>query len=432
VASSLAAELLSETAENQIALRDGRRYIARLARLEPRPSLAGAEIEIRPDATYLITGGLGGLGLSLARWLGEHGARSLALVSRGGRTRCSDQQIQALAELESLGVRVSVIAADIADETQVRCALRQLADEGLPVVRGVIHAAGVLEQRSVVDLEPRSIDAALRAKVHGAALLDRMFPDVDLFVLFSSASALLSSPRLAAYAAANAYLDGLAHTRRSQGKHALSIDWGVWSETGMATRFESGDVAALAERGMGALTTQQALSAFERLLRLDAAQVAVLPVDWKRWQQLYPALVSAPLLTRVVERNTKVAETGPARRGAAIRAAQGAERAALVEEYLADMAAHVLGFPATDLDRDQPLSSLGLDSLMAVELKNAIETELGVVVPMVSFLEDRTTVELGLQVLELLEQAAPDVAALSEAEVDRLLKQLLAGEAAPS
>jgi acyl carrier protein len=261
-------------------------------------------------------------------------------------------------------------------------------------------------------------------------------PDLDFFVLFSSASALLGPPRLAAYAAANSYMDALAHARRGTGQHALSINWGAWSEVGMAARFERGDVAAHAERGMGTLSTNEALAAFEHVLGLDTAQVAVLPVDWKRWQQLYPALVEVPLFTRFVERDSHAEGSVVANRGRAIHAARGGERAALVEEYLAAMAAHVLGFPAADLDRDQPLSSFGLDSLMAVELKNGIETELGVVVPMVSFLEGRTTVELGAQVVSLLEQAAtedivaPDVDALSEAEVDRLLEQLLAGEAA--
>jgi acyl transferase domain-containing protein/acyl carrier protein len=436
VASSLAAELLSETGENQIALRGERRYVARLARLEAGTSTPGTDVEVRPDATYLITGGLGGLGLSLARWLAERGARNLALVSRGGRARCSDHQTRALAELESLGVRVSVIAADVADETQMRAALRQTVAEGLPAVRGLIHAAGVVEQLSLLDLAPGSIDAALRAKVYGSALLDRLMPDLDFFVLFSSASALLGPPRLAAYAAANSYMDALAHARRGTGQHALSINWGAWSEVGMAARFERGDVAAHAERGMGTLSTNEALAAFEHVLGLDTAQVAVLPVDWKRWQQLYPALVEVPLFTRFVERDSHAEGSVVANRGRAIHAARGGERAALVEEYLAAMAAHVLGFPAADLDRDQPLSSFGLDSLMAVELKNGIETELGVVVPMVSFLEGRTTVELGAQVVSLLEQAAtedivaPDVDALSEAEVDRLLEQLLAGEAA--
>jgi myxalamid-type polyketide synthase MxaE and MxaD len=428
---ALAEELAHGDGEDQIAWRGGRRFVARLTRLQVP---AGERVELRGDATTLITGGLGGLGLEVAQFLASRGARHLALLGRRGRDGATDAQRAALAALEASGVQVSVLAADVADEAHLRAALADLIAAGAPPVRGVVHAAGVLEHQALLDATPADVRAAMRAKVEGGALLDRLLPDLDFFVLFSSASALLSSPRLASYAAANAYLDALAHARRGAGKPALSIDWGVWSEAGMAMRFERRDVATLGDRGMGTLTNRQALAAFERLLGSDLPQAAVLPVDWQRWQQLYPAFVAAPLLTRIVQplaTGAAMREAGPS--GAAILAARGQERAELLEQYIVAQAARVLGLDSDTLDRDQPLGNFGLDSLMAVELKNAIETDLTVVVPMVRFLEGPTSRELSTFVLGLLDQAevAPDantanVEDMSEAEVDRMLRELLA------
>jgi NAD(P)-dependent dehydrogenase (short-subunit alcohol dehydrogenase family) len=357
------------------------------------------------------------------------------LLGRTAATQRTADQTLALEALAASGARVYVRSADVADADQLRAALADVAADGCPSIRGVVHAAGVLQHRALLEATIDDLRSATRAKVLGAWQLHQHLPRLDFFVLFSSASALLSSPRLAGYAAANAYLDALAHARRRAGQSALSINWGVWAETGMATRFASDDVNTIAERGMGTLTTARALGAFDMLLASNLTQAAVLPVDWRRWQTLYPALVRAPLLEHLVDATAVNRQTGPGLSAARVLTATGAERDALVAQYVIEQAARVLGLESEALDPRQPIASYGLDSLMAIELKNCIETDLAVVVPMVRFLDGPTSLELAEHVAGLLSTPPSppndtlvdvvDIEALSEAEVDRMLESLL-------
>jgi NAD(P)-dependent dehydrogenase (short-subunit alcohol dehydrogenase family) len=374
-----------------------------------------AAIEVHADAGYLITGGLGGLGLQVAHWLAARGARHLILLGRSGLppragwaqigtdTRVA-QQVDSVQRLEALGVHVYLPAADVGEEAQVRAALVEAQREGCPPIRGVIHAAGVLDHRSVLDQTFADLRTMFGPKIRGAWALHRVVRDepIDCFVTFSSASAVLSSPRLSGYAAANAFLDSLAHYRRHQGQPALSVNWGVWSDVGMVSRFDSDDVAMIALRGMGTITPAQGLEALGRLMAQDAPQIAVLPVDWQRWQQSYPALVSAPFLAHVVQPGTTALATDEATlTREELLESEPENRRTRLEAYLASRAGRVLGLGG-GLDSRQPLSEFGFDSLMAVELKNRLELDLGIIVPMVRFLEGPSIVDLTSEALNEL------------------------------
>jgi amino acid adenylation domain-containing protein len=418
-------EMLHPDGEDQVALRGGQRYAARLARASTAPERATALV---PDGAYVLTGGLGGLGLVVAGWMVERGARQLVLL---GRTKLPDRSawetipvdsplgatIAAIRALEARGATVHTPAADVSDEPRLRAVLRELRAAGLPPVRGAVHAAGVAELRPLEELDGASLGATLRPKVLGAATLARVLEDepLDLFVLFSSMSSVLSSPLLGAYAAANAFLDALAHRRRAQGLPALSIGWGFWEEVGMGVRFGKQAGRSGPAQGMGSFSPAQGLAALERLLAGAPAHVGVMPVDWRRWEEHHPSAARLPVLADVMggvaapgvgERRTKGLDPE------ALLAAPEAERAALVEGYLRRRVARVLRLAEARVDPEKPLHRLGLDSLMAVELKNGIEADLGVTVPMVRFLQGPSVSQLAVQLLGLVaERGQPGAAA---------------------
>ena len=351
------------------------RHIGKIAiRQEPEERGSSAPSLIRPDASYLVTGGLGGLGLVLARHLVEGGARHLVLM---GRTAPSPSAAQLVADLERSGARVVVVGGDVSREEDVARAFSKLAE--LPPLRGVIHAAGVLHDGVLQRLDwPRFTDV-FSPKVEGAWQLARRTRGVplDFFVLFSSMSSLLGSAGQANHAAANAFLDTLAHDLRAQGVRAVSINWGVWSEVGAAAERNVG--ARIVQQGVGTIPPVAGCLVFDEVLRRDRPQVAVLPVQWSVFRQQYRAgRVPTFLTDMVVAASPLSAVEG---RSEALPALVGNLTDARPEQRQAQLIAHlhahvvrVLGFePGETVDPSKPLSELGLDSLMAVELRNRLQ-----------------------------------------------------------
>ena len=403
--------------EDQIAFRQGRRYAGRLVRRR-RSAIQGPPLSWRTDGSYLITGGLGDLGLSVARWMVEQGARRLILLGRTKlppRTRWSSaeagsrlaHQISAIREMEALGASVHLASVDVADEGQLRAFLDEFRAEGWPPIRGTVHAAGVLQDGLLAQLDAAALNSVLRPKMMGGWLLHRLLEDapLDFFVLFSSAGSLLGQPGQGNYAAANAFLDALAHHRRAQGQPALSINWGAWSELGFANTAGGRLLAArLAVLGITSIAPARALEVLDRLLRQISTQVAAVPVDWRRYRQFYPAGSESPLLSELArEEADNPSQAGhPGSKRSALLAAEPAERDQLLRSYLTEQVARVLGLSASKLDVQQPLSNLGLDSLMAVELKNRIAVDLGVNLPLVKFLSGPSIEQAAKELLHLL------------------------------
>ena len=341
-------------------------------------------------------------------------------------------------------------AVDVADEGQLRAFLDEFRAEGWPPIRGVVHAAGVLHDGLLTQLDTAALNAVLRPKMVGAWLLHRLLEDapLDFFVFFSSAASLLGQPGQGNYAAANAFLDALAHHRRAQGQPALSINWGTWAELGFADTTGGRRLAKhLALVGIRSLAPELALKVLERLLRLGSTQVAVVPVNWAQYLQFHPAGTDPPLLSQLARAEAAIpSQAGhPGAQRDTLLAARPMERQRLLQSYLSEQVARVLGLPASQLDVQQPLSNLGLDSLMAVALKNRIAVDLGVNVPMVKFLQGFSVAEAATQVLEQLtaEAAAPstpvaginaplpeDLDQLSDEQVHSLLTEMLAIEEA--
>jgi acyl transferase domain-containing protein/NADPH:quinone reductase-like Zn-dependent oxidoreductase len=417
------------------------RHIGKLVLRPPRPAEAPA---LRPDASYLVTGGLGGLGLKTAEWLVDKGARSLVLMGRHG---ASGPAATAVAALEAKGARVRVAAADVADRAALRGVLQDI-DAHLPPLRGVLHCAGVLEDGIVAEQDWGRFARVMAPKVSGAWNLhsETAQRPIDLFVLFSSASALLGSPGQSNYAAANAYLDALAWRRRAEGLPALSVDWGPWAEVGMAAAQAGRDQSRRLARGIRPTSAMEGVRALESLLREDATQAAVMAVDWAMLLAAGPA----PKLLSTLLESTRRARRSPGASSAAmmpnqpaapprdarvaILAAAPAERGRLIEAHLAEQVWRVMQVPAARVDSTQPLKEFGLDSLMAVEIRNRVQATLGVSLPLVSILEGQSVARLAATVGTLLDQdaakapaAAPAEGSAPEAEAveaSRLLQQL--------
>ncbi len=410
-------EISSPDGEDQIAFRQGRRYVARLVR-KRESAVERHPLAWPTDGSYLITGGLGDLGLVVARWMVGQGARRLILL---GRTKLPPRsswgvaetgsrlahQIGAIRELEALGASVHLASVDVADEAELSGFLKEFGAEGWPPIRGVVHAAGVLQDGLLSQLDQAALNTVLRPKVMGGWLLHRLLEDapLDFFVLFSSAGSLLGQPGQGNYAAANAFLDALAHHRKAQGRPALSVNWGAWADLGFAHTAGGKRLAArLALVGVRSMAPRQALEVLERMLRQDVAQVAAVPVDWKQYRQFYSAGSESPLLSQLASEGSEVAlqASRPGEKRAALLAAQPAARHQILRFYLSEQVARVLGLSVSRLDVEQPLSNLGLDSLMAVELKNRIAVDLGVNVPMVKFLQGPSVAQAATQILDQL------------------------------
>ena len=424
-------EISNADGEDQLAFRQGRRYVGRLVR--QRPSVTPVpSLRWRPDGSYLISGGLGDLGLLVARWMVEQGARRLILL---GRTRLPSRsnwnsietgsrlarQITAIRELESLGASVHLAPVDVAEAGELSAFLDAFRAEGWPPIRGVVHAAGVLQDGLLVQLNAAALTTVLRPKVMGGWLLHRLLRDdpLDFFVLFSSAGSVLGQPGQGNYAAANAFLDALSHHRQAQGQPALSVNWGAWADEGFADSVGGKRLAArLALLGISSIAPGQALAVLGRLLGQSAAQVVAVPVNWKQYREFYPAGNASPLLSELAREEAEVPRPAgrTSERRDALLAAEPAERRQLLQSYLSEQVARVLGLSRSKLDVQQPLSQLGLDSLMAVELKNRIAVDLKVNVPVVKFLQGFSVDQAVAQVLDqLATEAANPTTALAPA-----------------
>ncbi|WP_322768339.1 type I polyketide synthase, partial [Frankia sp. Cr1] len=390
----IADELRAGDAETQVAVRDGARHVARLVRrASPRTVPADA---VRSDATYLVTGGLGALGLLVARWLVEHGARHLVLVGRRGAGNDAERELRALRDA---GAEIRVARADVSDEPALARVLADAATS-MPPVRGVVQAAGVLDDATLGTLDPARLLAVLEPKVAGSWNLHNLTAGLplDFFVMFSSLAGVLGSPGQGNYAAANAFLDALASLRASQGRPAVSIAWGSWADTGLSVRSEG--VGRFVERaGVKGIAPSSGVGWLGPLLGIETAQVAVALVDWQRWAAAAPP---SPLVSELV------AGAGPApeassRRGALtvdeLFAADPADRQELLGSYLHGAIARALEMKPEQLDADQPLTEVGLDSLVAVGMKSQVEVELGLSLPLTAALEGASVRQLAAQML---------------------------------
>jgi len=417
-AALLLPDLLHTGDEDEIAWRNGERYVSRLS-----PNLPQVKpIALAADGLYLITGGLSGLGWLVAGWLIQNGARQLALLGR--RPPTPDVSAQ-LAAWRGQGIIVHTFQADVSNFTELKTAFTTLPTP----VRGIIHAAGQLDDGIVLQQTWERFERVLAAKVAGAWNLHTLTDKtpLDFFVLFSSTTSFLGNAGQANHAAANAFLDALAHYRRGRDLPALSINWGAWAEVGAAARVNLDKQ----KWGVDLISPEMGLRALGAVLNSDLAQCAIVPLDAARLTQMVksPRLreLAPAALTAVPEGNMLLAwqsELNPKK-----------QRALLLEAVQAQ-AATVLGWDTPSaLDMNLGFFDLGLDSLTAIEFRNKLQKRLGLALPATLAFDSpsvNAVVEFILRAhaptpeAAPVEKTAPDLSALSEEELARKLDEELA------
>jgi acyl transferase domain-containing protein/NAD(P)-dependent dehydrogenase (short-subunit alcohol dehydrogenase family) len=396
-------------------------HIGKVVILAARDDAADRGFALREDGTYLVTGGLGGLGLKVARWLADRGARHLVLV---GRSEASEEARSQIEDLERARVQVVVRRCDVGQREQVASLLSGIRGE-LPPLRGIFHLAGVLDDGVLREQTRERFDRVMAAKVLGAWHLHELTRDdpLELFVLFSSAAALLGSPGQGNYAAANAFLDALAHQRRWEKRPALSVNWGAWAEVGMAARLSDAEGRRLSAAGMGSIEPLRGLLVLEHLLAEDRVQTGVLPIHWSKFFERIPPGSEPPWLTEIAREARAAAPSGnePSQLLEELKDVTPAERLPLAVTHLQKQAARVLAIDDGNLpDPRRLLNELGFDSLTGVEFANRVGRSIGQPVnPALLF--DYPTLErlagyVVRDVFHLESDASPDAAPDAEPE----------------
>jgi len=371
--------------------------------------------------TYLITGGLGGLGLLTADWLAEREVCHLVLLSRRSPVDISPETQSQIQALEAKGARVTVVQADVAQRDQLEAAIASLATP----LRGVIHTAGVLDDGVLQQLTWERLESVLAPKVYGAWHLHQLTQDrpLEFFVLFSSAASLLGSPGQGSHVAANAFLDALAHHRQALGLPGLSINWGAWSGVGAAAQRQVDQQMQV--RGVDAIAPDQGLHILSQLLaHPNEAQVGVIPI---RWPQFLGQGWTDAFFERFQSSASAVSGTADSSAGwqARLRTLPERQRLNFLTTALQQEVARVLGRSVNQLpDPQLGFFDMGMDSLMAVELKNRLDTQLGTTVSSTVIFEHPTIAALAKHLAaEVLQSPPPEPASFPDLAADQEIHQ---------
>ncbi|MRH92287.1 SDR family NAD(P)-dependent oxidoreductase [Nocardia sp. SYP-A9097] len=401
--------------EDQVAIRAAGIHGRRLVRAELGDIAAARPWQ--PRGTILITGGTGGVGRHLARWFADRGAKHIVLVGRRGAVGV-DGLSELTEQLAGGGTRLTIAACDVGDRAALAALVAELRSGGADI-RTVIHAAGTGVLIPLADTDPDHFAETLDAKVRGAENLDAVFgaDALDAFVLFSSISAVWGSDAHGAYAAANAYLDGLAENRRARGLSGTSIVWGIWDPAeggGMAANLAE---AQLRGRGIPFMPPAVALGALGRVLDNDDTVILVAAVDWDRFAPVFTSVRPSPLITSLPEvRRILAAEDAPSADDGAgatlrrrLREAAPADRDRLLIDLVRTHAARVLGHDsAAEVEPERAFRDLGFDSLTAVEMRNRLNTATGLRLPVTVIFDYSSATALARRLGELALGAATD------------------------
>ncbi|GAA2780428.1 type I polyketide synthase [Crossiella cryophila] len=396
--------------EDQLALRPSGTYLRRLA----HDGSVAPQRSWRPRGTVLVTGGTGALGARVAKWLAHNGAEHLLLTSRRGLDAPGATELAA--DLDALGVTVTIAACDAADREAVAALL------AAHPVNAVIHTAGVLDDGLLSSLTPERLDTVLRPKVAAARNLHELTGELDAFVLFSSITGQIGTAGQANYAAANAYLDALAQHRRAQGLPATSIGWGPWADGGMAD-------AAVGERlrraGLPPMAADTAMLALQGALDRDDTVIAVADLDWELFAPAFTAVRPSRLISDIPELHRRKAVAAPAAAqpesalAAKLAKTPVAQRHAFLLEQIRTSVAAVLGHAGAEaVDPERAFREAGFDSLAAVELRNRLATATGLSLPTTLVFDYPTPLALTDFLLEELLGAVTEIAEVVTSTVD--------------
>lgn len=435
-AARICEHLLTPGTEDQIAIRGATTYVPRLrpcaGLTRPFPT------KLTADATYVVTGGAGALGRVVAAFLAERGARHLVLMNRRA------VPTETVSALRRLGVDVTTAAVDVADADQVSAWLADHTRAGGRTVRGVVHAAGAVDDHLLVDVDRADFEAVLAPKVTGTRVLHNVFRDHDLefFVMFGSAGSTIAAPGQGNYAAANAFLDAFAHHRRGQGLPALTIGWGPWS-VGMVSDLKLERIYA--QRGIELITPAVGTRILDRLVHQSVPAVVAITADWNRARQAGMGGRLPPMFSELgVETPSGDPESEDSIL-AVLAATAESDRPAVIADRLRSLVAAVFDCAVDDFESDDMLDDIGLDSMMAMEFRIRINVAFSIDLPVLEILQGVSVNTLADRILAELHvihgevETAPPAADVDDLVIDELsdddlralLAELESGEAHP-
>jgi microcystin synthetase protein McyG len=393
----LAKLLRDGTREHDIEIHDGQVRILRFVPLASSASRNRLNIDLSREGSYLVTGAFGGLGVRTVQWLSERGARAIYMVGRHQPSQSIQDQ---LASITESGVKLHYVVADVSSRRDVTDLLQKIASNGVPL-RGVIHAAGIVDDAVLLQQTPASLERVFAAKVSGSWNLHETTKDLplDFFVMYGSAASSLGAAGQSNHSAANAFLDALASLRRSMGLPAVTIAWGAWSEIGAATRIK--DTGRSLRIGLKSMTPEKGIELLEQSMLCGRANVVALAVDWSAYLApgqtpstwpLFEDIPASSLQTTSKDEVLSLKEQ--------LRSAAPEERLAVIKSFVRNCISDVLRLDTDSMFLDdQPLAELGLDSLMALELKNELQVAAGITLPP-NFFFDYPTLNMAAMCLD--------------------------------
>lgn len=426
-AARISEHVLGEDPEDQLAIRGGATLVPRL---RPISSLTKAfPTKLTPDATYVVTGGAGALGRTVASYLAERGARHIALLCRSEippRNRWSSLPegdkhhpiVHTIRQIERLGARVTTASVDITDIDQVETWLSDhLREEGRPV-RGIVHAAGSVDDQLLVNMTEAAFSKVMAPKISGTRVLHNTFKDrgLEFFVMFGSAGSVIASPGQGNYAAANAFLDAFAHYRRAQGLPALTIGWGPWS-VGMVEELKLEKIYA--QRGIELITPAAGAQILDRLINQKTPNVIAITADWTRARRVGLVGQLPPMFCELgtAETSPDATETEPSILDSLSECPE-VDRLDMVARLVRQIVSAVFDLAVTDIGPDDFLDDLGLDSMMAMDFRTRISSMFAIDLPVLELLRGVSVNSLAVRILGELPLDGTDPPGITEQSAD--------------
>lgn len=363
------------------------------------------EIQFKENGTYLITGGASGFGLSVANWMTTKGAKNLVLMSRSGPK--TDFEKAMVTKMKARGIKVFVAKGDVSNKKDIEKILAEIRKKKMPPLKGVQHAAMVLDDGSIPEIDHQRYLNVFKPKAVGCWHLHNATKKMDLdhFILYSSISAIYGNPGQVSYVGANSFLDNFASFRRSQGLPAMTINWGVIGDVGFVAR--SGNVGGLLyKQGWKAFSLQQALDVLEQMLLNNPVQRVATDSDWEMIGSFFPHSANSTRFAHLIKEKEMGGNSGVGMGDGALKAtileAEENEKSEILLSALKDTFARVIGTTSDKVETSQPVTKYGLDSLMANQIRNWIQSNLSVDYSMMRIMRGPTMEEMTTQIIDEL------------------------------